>query len=248
MKTLLKLICIIVLTLSVNSCGVQWQYNTLNTAANYDSLYKVRGEINTLHELDWSLRTDWIYANNHFFLNNYPYSFYPNQYYYNSLYSPHRWSMFGYDRWGYNSYGWNTWNAYPWYGYWNSNYWWNWQNRPYGYSYIYGPRTTYLGNVYGRRETVNRNRRSRAITPQRTTITPRSTRTTTNPVRTQNPVRVNQPIRTRPTYQQPQRPVNPVQTRPQTQPRTRPVNTRPQTPTRTRGTVQQRSNSKGGRQ
>ena len=278
MKNLIKLICIIVLTLSVNSCGVQFRYNTLNTAGYVDTLRSeglVVEEINSVSQLRWKLQTDWNFANDYWwFLQQQNYSFFHNQYFNNRLYrygwqsphdywmnwqwnTPHRWSIFGYDRWGYNAYGWNGWNQYPWYGNWNSNYWWNYQNRPYGYSHIYGPRTSYLGNVYGRRGFSNNNRistprtrPSRVVNPQnRNERTIRTTRprTNTRPVRITNPVRVNPPSNpkpTRPTYQQPQRPSKPVYTRPVTPPRTRPVNTN--TPRPTRSTVPQRNNRKGG--
>ena len=41
MKNLIKLICIIVLALSVNSCGVSWQIQSVNQAAQVDTLYDV---------------------------------------------------------------------------------------------------------------------------------------------------------------------------------------------------------------
>jgi len=65
MKNLLKLICIIVLFFSVNSCGVKWQYTTLNTAAHIDTLRSegmVVDEINTVSQLRWKLRTDFNFA------------------------------------------------------------------------------------------------------------------------------------------------------------------------------------------
>jgi len=248
MKNLFKLICIIVLTLSVNSCGVQFRYNTLNTAGYVDALRSegyVVEEINTVSQLRWKLRTDFAFSNDYyFFLNTQPYSFFQNQYYQNRLY---RWgwrSPLDYYlnwQWSWNS-GytyWSPFNQYPWYGNWNSNYWWNYQNRPYGYSHIYGPRTSYLGNVYGRRGFSNTNRistprtrPSRVANPQNLNEKPIRT---TRPRTTTRPVRVNPPSNPRPS--------KPVYTRPVTPPRTRPVNTIPKP---TRSTVPQRSNSKRG--
>ena len=167
MKNLLKLICIIVLFFSVNSCGVQWQYTTLNTAGHIDTLRSegmVVDEINTVSQLRWKLRTDFNFANDYWwFLQHQNYSFFHNQYFYNRLYrfgwqSPHDYWLNW--QWGYNSgYSyWNGWNQYPWYGNWNSSQWyWNQWNNPWQYSYVYGPRTGYLGNVYGSRYS-NRNR------------------------------------------------------------------------------------------
>ena len=167
MKNLFKLICIIVLSLSLNSCGVQWQYQAYNTAGYIDTLRSENTtveEINTVSQLRWKLRTDFVFANDYyFFLQQQPYSFFHQQYFYNRLYmfgwqSPHDYWLNW--QWGINpgySY-WNGWNQYPWYGNWSSSqwYWMQWNN-PWQYSYVYGPRTSYLGNVYGGRYS-NRNR------------------------------------------------------------------------------------------
>jgi len=167
MKNLLKLICIIVLFFSVNSCGVQWQYQTLNTAGYVDTLRSERvtiDEINTVSQLRWKLQTDFSLANDYYYwLSTQNYSFFHQNYFYNRLYrfgwqSPHDYWLNW--QWGFNT-GytyWNGWNQYPWYGNWSSNYWyWNRWNNPWQYSYVYGPRTGNLGNVYGWRYS-NRNR------------------------------------------------------------------------------------------
>ena len=167
MKNLLKLICIIVLFFSVNSCGVQWQYQAYNTAGYVDTLRSENTtveEINTVSQLRWKLRTDFQFANDYyFFLQQQDYGFFFTQYYYNRLWrwgwqSPHDYWLNW--QWGYNSgYSyWNGWNQYPWYGNWSSSqwYWMQWNN-PWHYSYVYGPRTSWLGNVYADRYS-NRNR------------------------------------------------------------------------------------------
>ena len=264
MKTLFKLICIIVLTLSVNSCGVGWQINSHNPGYT-DENYEV-DVIQTQSQLDWKLRTDWDFANNYYwFLQRQNYSFFHNQFYNNRLYRygwqsphnywmnwqwsyPHRWSIFGYDRWGYNVYSWNAWNQYPFYGNWNTNYWWNYQNNHPYYSHIYGPRTSYLGNVYGRRGFSNTNRISTSRIGRSSTTKPHRN---TNPVVNNKPViNTKPPIRTRPKddirtlYPSGFINSNPT-TRPNNpRPTTRPVNTKP--PVRTKSTVPQRSNRRGG--
>ena len=167
MKNLLKLILIIVLFFSVNSCGIHWQYQAYNTAGYVDTLRSdgvAVDEIRTASQLRWKLRTDWSFANDYyFFLQQQDFAFFHRQYFNNRLwnfgwYSPHDYWLNW--QWGYNSgYSyWNGWNQYPWYGNWGSSqwYWMQWNN-PWHHSYVYGPRTSYLGNVYGSRYS-NRNR------------------------------------------------------------------------------------------
>ena len=167
MKNLLKLLLILVLTLSLNSCGVHWQYSTLNTAGHVDTLRSegiAVDEINTVSQLQWKFQRDWGFANNYYaFLQQQNYSFFHNMYFQNRMhrfgwYSPHDYWMNW--QWSWNS-GYSNnwmWNQYPYYGNWGSSQWyWNQWNNPWQYSYTYGPRTQWLGNVYGRRSS-NRNR------------------------------------------------------------------------------------------
>jgi hypothetical protein len=167
MKNLLKLICIIVLFFSVNSCGVQWQYQAYNTAGYVDTLRSegvAVDEIRTASQLRWKLRTDWSFANDYyFFLQQQDFSFFHRQYFNNRLwnfgwYSPHDYWLNWQGGWNSGYSYWSPWNQYPWYGNWGSSqwYWYQWNN-PWQYSYVYGPRTSYLGNVYGGRYS-NRNR------------------------------------------------------------------------------------------
>ena len=264
MKTLLKLICIIVLTLSVNSCGVGWQINSYNP--DYiDENYQIE-EINTVSQLRWKLQTDWVFANNYYlYLQRQNYSFFHNQFYNNRLYrygwqSSHNYWLNW--EWSYHlGYGYsNMWNQYPYYGNWNTNYWWNYQNNHPYYSHIYGPRTSYLGNVYGRRGMSNRNRigtsrigRSSIANPRKNTnpIVNNKPVINTKPVIRNKPVvNTKPPIRTKPKddirtlYPSGFINSNPT-TRPNNpRPTTRPVNTKP--PVRTKSTVPQRSNRRGG--
>ena len=159
MKNLLKLLLILVLTLSLNSCGVHWQINSVGHTSQVDQELQVE-EINTLSQLRWKFQRDWDFANNYYaFLQQQNYSFFQNMYWQNRMYrfgwnSPHSYWM----NW---QSGWNTgysYNQYPYYGNWNSNSWyhnqWNGWSSGYGYNgwhQIYGPRTQWLGNVYGRR-------------------------------------------------------------------------------------------------
>ena len=167
MKNLLKLICIIVLFLSVNSCGVQWQYQAYNTAGYVDTLRSegvAVDEIRTASQLRWKLRTDWSFANDYyFFLQQQDFAFFHRQYFNNRLwnfgwYSPHDYWLNWQGGWNSGYSYWSPYNQYPWYGNWGSSqwYWYQWNN-PWQYSYVYGPRTSYLGNVYSGRYS-NRNR------------------------------------------------------------------------------------------
>jgi len=269
MKTLLKLICIIVLTLSVNSCGVGWQINSYNTDYS-DENYQVE-VIQTPSQLDWKLRTDWDFANNYYrFLQRQNYSFFQNQYYRNRLYrfgwnSPHDYWMNWQWNWhsGYNGYGgyWNSWNQYPYYGNWNGNYWWNYQNNHPYYSHIYGPRTQWLGNVYGRNSVYGRrlqtyrnlSNTNRRIIQQRTVKPSRNTNPIINnkPVINTKPVIRNKPIRTKPKDDiRTLYPSGFINSNPTTRPNnTRPTRTRSTVPsTRTRSTTPVRTSKKRGGQ
>jgi len=260
MRNLIKIFGIIVLSLVLNSCGVQWQYNALNTAGTYDEIYGVEvEEINTVSQLNWKFRNDFRFSNDYYyFFATQPYSFFHYNYYYNRLY---RWGWtnpldyYLNWHWGWNSgYSyWSPFNQYPWYGNWNSNYWWHWQwNRPYGYSYIYGPRTTYLGNVYGRRGLSNRDRVN-ITRPQRSVVPTKPNRITTKPVtqprpntnttRPHNTIRVKPPTNTRPTYNRPSNSRPPVYNNNRPSNNSKPVISKPSRPVSA-----PRSNSKRGGQ
>ena len=267
MKTLLKLICIIVLTLSVNSCGVGWQINSYNP--DYvDENYQIE-EINTVSQLRWKLQTDWVFANNYYlYLQRQNYSFFHNQFYNNRLYrygwqSPHNYWMNWQWSWhnGYNNNVgyWNSWNQYPYYGNWNTNYWWNYQNNYPYYSHIYGPRTQWLGNVYGRNSVYGRrlqtyrnlSNTNRRISQQRITKPRRNTNLIINikPVINTKPVIRNKPIRTKPKDDiRTLYPSGFINSNPTTRPNnTRPTRTRSTVPsTRTRSTTPVRTSKKRG--
>ena len=155
---------IIVLGLFLNSCGVQWQYTTYNTAgqidAIYDENYIPRDTVDSEEELERKWRFDSEFREDYYtYLTYQDYSFFSDMYWRNRMW---RWGWTSswdyYTNWQWNWYGghnyWSPWNQYPWYGNWSSSYWYWYQwNNPwqYNYSYVYGPRTNWLGNVYHQR-------------------------------------------------------------------------------------------------
>ena len=160
-----KLILLLLIFTNFTSCGVQWQYSTLNTAGYVDSIYRNSDvnidTISSVSELRWKLRNDFNFRydfaqyalsqprsfdwNNRVLGNRY------NVYspYYNFGYSNY-WSrdmMWNDWVWGYNSYymwspfRYDRW-GYNYYG-WNNS-WWNgynnWYNGPWhnqGYNAIW---------------------------------------------------------------------------------------------------------------
>jgi len=121
MKNLIKLICIIVLTLSLNSCAT-YQVSTLGN----DGVE----EITNMNQLRWKMKTDWRFQQDYInFAMNQPYSWYRDYYSNNFMWQNgfnSQWSFYA------NRYQmWTNWSM-------NSNSWWgpNW-HRPLG------------GNVYG---------------------------------------------------------------------------------------------------
>ena len=121
MKNLIKLICIIVLTLSLNSCAT-YQVSTLGN----DGVE----EITNMNQLRWKMKTDWRFQQDYInFAMNQPYSWYRDYYSNNFMWQNgfnSQWSFYA------NRYQmWTSWSM-------NSNSWWgpNW-HRPFG------------GNVYG---------------------------------------------------------------------------------------------------
>jgi hypothetical protein len=176
------------LILLLTSCGVHWQYTTLNHAAQVDSIYnspKV-DTINSLSDLKYKLRTDfsfrWDFAQ---YAMNQPYSWYWNNPRLDGIWRPYnRFDIYFYSNWfwtdwaydyPYNSYfGWNSWhrpwNYYNWYRPyrpWNWGH--NWYQGPYtntSYNIVYnasrrGALTTNvnrISNNISNRLTVNRNK------------------------------------------------------------------------------------------
>ncbi len=162
MKNLYKLIGIIVLGLFLNGCGTYYIASEYSDPI-YDENYIPVDTINSEEELERKWRFDAEFRNDyHNYLVYQDYSFFSDMYWRNRMW---RWgwtsSFDYYTNWQWHSYGsyayWSPWNQYPGYGNWSSSYWyWHQWHNPWHYSYYYGPRTNYLGNVYGRRHS-NRN-------------------------------------------------------------------------------------------
>ena len=164
MKNLFKLIGIIVLGLFLNGCGTYYIASDYSDPI-YDENYIPVDTIDSEEELERKWRFDYQFQNNYYdYLVYQDYSFFSDIYWRNRMW---RWgwtsSFDFYTNWqwswgnGYNNY-WSPWNQYPWYGNWSSSYWyWHQWNNPWQYSYVYGPRTSWLGNVYAGRYS-NRNR------------------------------------------------------------------------------------------
>lgn len=117
---------IILLTFLLTSCGVQWQYTSLNTAAQYDAIYGVTDSGDTLKvdvidnrfDLDRKFRFDnkfrWNYS---MYAMNQDYIWHQDFFWRNRMFR--------------NGYGFSSWDFY-----WNRHdFWWNWSA---GYPFNYG--------------------------------------------------------------------------------------------------------------
>ena len=145
------------LILLLTSCGVQWQYTTLNHTTQVDSIYNSPkiDTINSLSDLKYKLRTDfsfrWDFAQ---YAMNQPYSWYWNNPRLDGIWRPYnRFDVYFYSNWfwtdwaydyPYNSYfGWNSWhrpwNYYNWYRPYRP---WNW-----GHNWYQGPYTNTSYNI-----------------------------------------------------------------------------------------------------
>ena len=121
------------LILLLTSCGVQWQYTTLNHAAQIDSIYSSPNiqidTINSVSDLRWKLRTDFNFRYDFAqYAIQQPYSWYWNNPRLDGIWRPYnRFDIYFYSNWFWNDWAFN----YP-YNYWGWNNWYNW-NRPYHY-------------------------------------------------------------------------------------------------------------------
>ena len=107
MKNFIRLICIIVLSLSLNSCGTY--YSSTSYLDTYDELYNVN-TISSPSQVRWMMQRDFRFRYNYMqFVINQPYSWYQDYYSYNFMWN-----------YGFN----NSWHFY------NNSYntWWNWNN------------------------------------------------------------------------------------------------------------------------
>ena len=169
-----KLVLLLIVTLVLSSCGVAFQYSTLNHSGHSDGIYSQPIKIDTINsvsKLRWKFQRDWKFANNwkRFALNQ-DYNWWRNHYWDNRVWR-RGWSsahQLYRHNWEY-LYGSNFWTpepAYPWFDYWHPynvrhhRYWGFYYNQPYGwyinnhwgYSHYTDPTYSYNYN-YGRRNT-----------------------------------------------------------------------------------------------
>ena len=169
------------LILLLTSCGVHWQYTTLNHAAQVDSIYNSPkiDTINSLSDLKYKLRTDFNFRYDFAqYAMNQPYSWYWNNPRLEGIWRPYnRFDVYFYSNWFWNDWAFNypynywSWNR-PYYYYgWSRPYrpWNSWYQGPFnnsGYNVVYnasrrGALTTNLNRNYNQisnRLTVNRNK------------------------------------------------------------------------------------------
>tara|TARA_B100001057_G_scaffold486377_1_gene567470 strand:- start:3446 stop:4255 length:810 start_codon:yes stop_codon:yes gene_type:complete len=118
------------------SCGIQWQYSTLNHAAQIDSIYRSNDyqvdTISSVSDLRYKLRTDFNFRYDFAqYAMNQPYSFYWNNPRLEGIWRPYnRFDVYFHSNWFWNDWAYN----YPFHHTWGWNNWYNW-NRPY---YYYG--------------------------------------------------------------------------------------------------------------
>ena len=126
----------LVFILLFTSCGVGFQYTTLNHAGHIDGIYRSSDykvdTINSVSDLRWKLRNDFNFRYDFAtYAMNQPYSWYWNNPRLENIWRPYN----RFDVYFYSSYFWNDWAFnYPFHHTWGWNNWYNW-NRPY---YYYG--------------------------------------------------------------------------------------------------------------
>ena len=158
MKKLVYTFWIIVLGLFLNSCGTYYIASDYSDPI-YDENYIPKDTVDSEEELERKWRFDSEFREDYYtYLTYQDYSFFSDMYWRNRMW---RWGWTSswdyYTNWQWNWYGgynyWSPWNQYPWYGNWSSSYWYwyQWNNPWQNYSYVYGPRTSWLGNVYNQR-------------------------------------------------------------------------------------------------
>jgi len=247
------------LILLLTSCGVQWQYTTLNHAAQVDSIYSSPNiqidTINSASDLRWKLRTDFNFRYDFAqYAMQQPYSWYWNNPRLEGIWRPYnRFDVYFHSNWFWNDWAFN----YPFHHTWGWNNWYNW-NRPYyyyGWNRPYRPwNNWYQGpwNNPGYNVVWNSSRRGNVAyingyrTSNRTSTrtvssnTNRRTRSTIN-VNNNRIIRVNKPRinNPKPTINNNSRPRINNNPRPST-----PIRTTPHTSTRSSNSTTVRSNSR----
>ncbi len=131
-----KLALLLFLLITLSSCGVQWQYTSLSTAGQIDSIYRSPNvqidTISSVSDLRWKLRNDFNFRYDFAqYAMNQPYSFYWNNPRLESIWRPYnRFDVYFHSNWFWNDWAYN----YPFHHTWGWNNWYSW-NRPY---YYYG--------------------------------------------------------------------------------------------------------------
>ena len=146
------------------SCGVQFQYATLNSAGQFDSIYS--SSKNVVVETPSNVTfTSFYDFNNGFYLNPY-----------------NRWNFYSYNNWMWDNYyypfGWRNWNR-PWLLGYNWNY----------YDWYYMPINNFRNNVV--RNATNRTTRSSLANNN---VSNRSPINRTNKIRSSNNIRTRSSI------------------------------------------------------
>ena len=159
----MRLIYILVFLLFF-SCGVQFQYATLNSAGQFDSIYN--SSKNIVVETPSNVTfTSFYDFNNGFYLNPY-----------------NRWNFYSYNNWMWDNYyypfGWRNWNR-PWLLGYNWNY----------YDWYYMPINNFRNNVV--RNATNRTTRSSLANNN---VSNRSPINRTNKIRSSNNIRTRSSI------------------------------------------------------
>ena len=135
-----KLTLLLFFLINLYSCGVQWQYTTLNTVGQIDSIYSSSNveadTINSIFDLKRKLRNDfnfrWDFAQ---YAMQQPYSFYWNNPRLDGIWRPYnRFDVYFYSNWFWTDWAYN----YPFHHTWGWNNWYHW-NRPYYYYGWYRP-------------------------------------------------------------------------------------------------------------
>ena len=168
-----KVLVLIIAVIFASSCGIQWQYSSLNTVGQIDTLRSVPNfqqsvDTLTLSEFKWKLRTDskfaWDYQS---YLLNQDYHWYRDFYWSNRL-----WNRGFYNSWDFYWNRWDIWNHWGWNSYlWYGDRWWRpWNYRPYyQVSWYQGPFNNQSYNViwnssrYSNVSYVNGYRNTRSI-------------------------------------------------------------------------------------
>jgi hypothetical protein len=131
-----KLALLLFLFITLSSCGVQWQYTSLSTAGQVNSIYRSSNvqvdTITSLSDLRWKLRNDFNFRYDFAtYAMQQPYTWYWNNPRLEGIWRPYnRFDVYFYSNWFWNDWAYN----YPFHHTWGWNNWYSW-NRPY---YYYG--------------------------------------------------------------------------------------------------------------